>query len=192
MPKSLQQNVPKETLVVGNFGKNRESAGLPPRFHCNQLQHIPKLEKYHRLLKSRKMHIFLIFLITSLCTIAIDVLWIGFIAKNTLINLIKPYLSFDASGSMITRVPYAIACWLLIVAGVYLFVIQTMPKDASLLDTFAKGALFGAITYGVYDLTNAALQIEWPALMIVLDVGWGMFLCGVCALFWRYFLQNLA
>jgi len=134
------------------------------------------------------MHIFLTFLIISLCTIAIDVLWIGVIAKNILVSLIKPYLSFDASGNMITRMPYAIACWLLVVAGVYLFVIQSMSKDASLMDTFTKAALFGAVTYGVYDLTNAALQIEWPALMIALDVGWGMFLCGICALLWRYFL----
>jgi uncharacterized membrane protein len=134
------------------------------------------------------MHIFLTFLIISLCTIVIDVLWIGFIAKNTLVDLIKPYLSFDASGNMLMRTPYAIACWLLIVAGVYFFVTKTMPKNASLIDTFTKGALFGAVTYGVYDLTNAALQIEWPALMIALDVGWGMFLCGICALLWRYFL----
>lgn len=89
---------------------------------------------------------------------------------------------------MITRIPYAIACWLLLVAGVYFFVIQNMPNEAPSLDIFMKGTLFGMVTYGVYDLTNAALQIQWPALMILLDVGWGMILCGICALFWHYFL----
>ena len=126
--------------------------------------------------------------IVSLCTIGIDVMWIGFIAKDTLTNLIKPYLSFDASGNMITRTPYAIGAWLLIVAGVYVFVVKTMPAESSSKDFFLKGALFGMISYGIYDLTNAALQIQWPITMIFLDVTWGSILCGICALIWRYLL----
>ena len=128
------------------------------------------------------------FLITSICTIAIDFLWIGIIARNTLINLIKPYLTISASGELIVRTHYAIACWLLIVAGTYIFVIQSLPENAPTQDVALKGALFGLVTYGVYDLTNAALQIDWPIAMIALDVGWGMALCAICALLWRLFL----
>ncbi len=128
------------------------------------------------------------FIATSICTIAIDMLWIGFIARNTLVNLIKPYLTLDAAGELIVRAPYAVACWLLVVTGTYIFVTQSLPESASLQDHALKGALFGAVTYGVYDLTNAALQIQWPVTMIVLDVGWGMVLCAICAMLWKLLL----
>ncbi len=95
------------------------------------------------------MHFILAFLAVSTCTIALDFLWIGFIARDTLVNLIKPYLSFDASGTMIARTPYAIACWLLLVAGTYIFVNQALPAGSSWVHVFARGALFGMVTYGV-------------------------------------------
>jgi len=128
------------------------------------------------------------FLATTICTIAIDFLWIGIIARNTLINLIKPYLTISASGDLIVRTPYAVACWVLIVIGTYYFVIQSLPENKPIQIYAFKGALFGLVTYGVYDLTNAALQIQWPVAMIALDVGWGMMLCAICAVLWKLFL----
>lgn len=136
------------------------------------------------------MHIALAFLAVSACTIFIDFLWIGVIARNTLVGLIKPYLTLDANGNLVTRMPYAIACWLLLVIGNYIFVNQSIPSESNWTSIFLRGALFGTVTYGVYDLTNAALQIQWPALMILLDVSWGATLCGICALLWNYFLRK--
>jgi uncharacterized membrane protein len=39
------------------------------------------------------------------------------------------------------------------------------------------GAVYGAIVYGVYDLTNRAVLEKFSLTMTVADLGWGTFLC---------------
>ena len=43
------------------------------------------------------------------------------------------------------------------------------------------GALFGLFTYATYDLTNLATIKDWPLLIAVVDVLWGMGLCALVA-----------
>lgn len=38
-----------------------------------------------------------------------------------------------------------------------------------------NGALFGAIAYATYDLTNQATMRVWPVHVTVVDIGWGAF-----------------
>jgi uncharacterized membrane protein len=47
------------------------------------------------------------------------------------------------------------------------------------LEALWLGALFGAVTSAVYDLTNLATLREWSAMMTVIDIGWGALSCGV-------------
>ena len=41
-----------------------------------------------------------------------------------------------------------------------------------------SGALFGLITYATYDLTNLATLKNWPLVVTVVDLTWGMVLAG--------------
>jgi uncharacterized membrane protein len=41
-----------------------------------------------------------------------------------------------------------------------------------------SGALFGFIAYATYDLTNLATLKNWPAIVTVVDLAWGMVLTG--------------
>lgn len=43
------------------------------------------------------------------------------------------------------------------------------------------GALFGFFTYATYDLTNLATLRDWPVLVAVVDIAWGMVLCTLVA-----------
>ena len=126
------------------------------------------------------------FLVVSTLTICLDILWIGFVAKDFLISLIKPYLTIDHMGQLVVRNHYAIVCWLLLSFGVYFFVTKNSSPSDSLFTIFQTGCIFGFVVYAVYDLTNAALQLQWPFSMIVADTLWGSLLCGVCALLWHF------
>lgn len=131
------------------------------------------------------MHFILRFITIAALTIGIDIIWLGFIAKKTIINLIKPYISMNDAGELIIKSHFALLSWLLIVFGVYFFVHKKLPETAHLYEHAIQGALFGAVCYGVYDFTTAAIQLEWPLQMIILDVCWGTLLCSACAIFWK-------
>jgi len=43
------------------------------------------------------------------------------------------------------------------------------------------GALFGFFTYATYDLTNLALLKDWPIIIVIVDILWGVVLCSAVA-----------
>jgi uncharacterized membrane protein len=45
----------------------------------------------------------------------------------------------------------------------------------------ARGALFGVVAYGTYDLTNQATLRAWPVWLTVLDMAWGTVLTAIVA-----------
>ncbi len=45
----------------------------------------------------------------------------------------------------------------------------------------ARGALFGLVAYGTYDLTNQATLRDWPVWLTVLDMAWGAVLTAIAA-----------
>ena len=131
------------------------------------------------------MNLLLAYFFVSAATILIDTLWLGFVAHKTIINFISPYVKFDQFGRLIFRTHYAVLCWLLIVFGIYYFVVRKAVGTTSTLNILIDGGLFGFVVYGVYDLTTAAIQTLWPWQMILLDVTWGVVLCSLCAFMWH-------
>jgi uncharacterized membrane protein len=67
----------------------------------------------------------------------------------------------------------ALAFYLLFVVGVLVFVVVPGVEDGSLRTTLLKGALFGLIAYGTYDLTNQATVKNWPLTITAVDMVWG-------------------
>lgn len=99
--------------------------------------------------------------------LAIDMLWVGVIAKgfyNKQIGfLMKPDINWFA----------VILFYLIFMVGLVLFVIQPSIASGSWTKALLLGALFGLITYATYDLTNLALTKDWPILVTVVDLVWG-------------------
>ncbi len=98
---------------------------------------------------------------------AIDVIWLGLIAKNFYKNqigfLMKPDINWTA----------AIIFYLLFIVGLVLFVIAPAVEKGSWTYALLFGALFGLITYATYDLTNLATLKDWPLLVTIVDLAWG-------------------
>ncbi|MCK6581462.1 MAG: DUF2177 family protein [Anaerolineales bacterium] len=55
-------------------------------------------------------------------------------------------------------------------------------REGTLIKAVRRGALFGLVTYGTYDLTNLATLEGWPVLVTVIDLIWGTFLSAAVTL----------
>ena len=110
----------------------------------------------------------------ALCSIVLlDSLWLGVVAKNFYAKELSHIITQ-------TSIAPGFCVWALLALGVVVFVLPQVQKKTS-LHVFAFGALFGAIVYGVYDLTNMVFM-QWPLLVTIVDVIWGAVLLGVASL----------
>ena len=72
----------------------------------------------------------------------------------------------------------AIIFYLLFIAGLVFFVIMPALEKNSWLHALIFGVFFGLITYATYDLTNLATIKDWPLLVTIVDLIWGMILAS--------------
>lgn len=98
---------------------------------------------------------------------AIDMLWLGLIAKN--------FYAKHIGFLMKTNINWlsAIIFYLLFILGVTIFVITPALEKHSWTHALLFGALFGLITYATYDLTNLATIKDWPFIVTIIDLIWG-------------------
>jgi uncharacterized membrane protein len=76
------------------------------------------------------------------------------------------------------RIIPAVLVYMLMIVGVWFFAVAPASSWA---DAAARGALIGAVMYGLYDLTNYATLINYPIEYAISDMMWGTFLCTVVA-----------
>jgi uncharacterized membrane protein len=62
------------------------------------------------------------------------------------------------------------------------YVVSPAVLKQSWVNAFLFGALFGLITYATYDLTNLATMKDWPVLVTIVDLAWGMVLSASVSL----------
>jgi uncharacterized membrane protein len=109
-----------------------------------------------------------LFLIALPVFFAIDMVWLGLVAKNFYQNqigfLMTPNINWMA----------AIIFYLIFIAGLIVFVISPAVEKGSWTHALFFGALFGLVTYATYDLTNLATLKDWPLLVTLVDLTWGM------------------
>jgi uncharacterized membrane protein len=114
---------------------------------------------------------------------AIDMVWLGFVAKSFYAQqigfLMKPDINWTA----------AIVFYLLFIVGLVIFVISPALEKSSWASALFSGALFGLITYATYDLTNLATLKDWPMLVTAVDLVWGAVLAAAVSVI-TYFIAN--
>lgn len=103
---------------------------------------------------------------------AIDMLWIGLVAKSFYARqigaLLKPNVNWVA----------AILFYLLFIGALVVFVILPAVEKHSWVHALLFGALFGLVCYATYDLTNLAVAKDWPLLVTIVDLLWGTVLAA--------------
>jgi uncharacterized membrane protein len=114
----------------------------------------------------------------SLMALAVlDGLWLGvFMAGFYRRHL--AHLARMADGGFDPIWPIAALVYPTLALGLTAFVLS---RDRGPLDALLMGALFGAVTYAVYDLTNHATLRDWSASLTAVDIMWGASSCAATA-----------
>ena len=114
-----------------------------------------------------------LYIVSAILFFAIDILWLGVIAKNFynrhLGRFFAERVNWTAAGLFYS----------LYILGIMIFAILPGISAASLIRTVTLGVLYGLFTYATYDLTNLATLKDWPVKIVVVDILWGMVLCGL-------------
>jgi uncharacterized membrane protein len=110
--------------------------------------------------------------------IVIDFAWIGFVMKNVYLRELGD-LARAEGGKFKPNLPAALAAWALIPAGIVIFAVPRLASDTPFIEVIGWGALFGAISYGIYDLTNLATLKAYSPKLTVIDIAWGATLSAI-------------
>ncbi len=106
---------------------------------------------------------------------AIDMVWLGLVAKN----FYRSNIGHLMSDTVIW--PVAISFYLLFLVGLVIFAIAPAIETRSVMHAVLYGALFGFFTYITYDLTNWSTLRDWPAIVALVDIMWGTVLSAAVA-----------
>lgn len=121
----------------------------------------------------------ILFFFTLCFSFILDMIWLGWVAKNIYAEQLG-FLMKKSNGVMTPNWTAAAIVYFFITLGIMSFV---LPKaNGSLYQACIWGALFGAVTYGIYDFTNLAVLQNWPLKITLIDLIWGTFLCGSTSL----------
>lgn len=114
----------------------------------------------------------LLYALTIPVFFAIDMVWLGLIAK--------PFYAKHLGHLMAAKVRWtpALLFYLLYIAGILFFAVLPALDKGSLGRAVLSGALLGLLAYATYDLTNLATLRDWPLLVTIIDLLWGMVLTG--------------
>ncbi len=112
-----------------------------------------------------------LYITTLIAYVVLDMAWVGVIAHSFYQN----YLGFLMSSN-INWIAIALF-YLLFIVGLLVFVIIPGQQSGSLQNTLVLAAFFGLVTYATYDLTNLATLRDWPIMVTMVDLLWGMLAC---------------
>lgn len=116
-----------------------------------------------------------LFLVSLATFFALDLLWLGVVAKGfyreQMASLLRPDVQW---------LP-AVAFYLIFVAALVVFVTQPALERQSVGRAALYGAFFGLATYAAFDLTSLALLRDFPVRVAVVDLIWGATLSATVA-----------
>jgi uncharacterized membrane protein len=117
------------------------------------------------------------YLIALLTLMVLDGLWLGVIMKGVYHREMAPLMA-----DSVNWLPAALF-YLAYPAGVVVLALTPWPE--SWISACFRGAVLGAIAYGTYNLTGAAVIKGWSTLLCFIDIAWGICLTsGMALLAW--------
>ena len=104
--------------------------------------------------------------------LAIDMVWLTLVARGFYRRQLGFLLSDQPNWWA------AISFYLLFVAGLLVFAVVPAVQEGSLRRALLMGGFFGLVTYATYDLTNLATIKNWPLMLTLVDMTWGLVLAA--------------
>lgn len=116
-----------------------------------------------------------LYLLTMVVFFALDFVWLSTATSR----IYKPYL-----GDLLAEkpnLPVAAAFYLFYVVGILALAVVPALSNGNVWEAVWRAALFGALAYGTYDLTNLATIKGWAWQVSAIDIVWGTALNSVVA-----------
>lgn len=114
---------------------------------------------------------------TAVAFFALDFIWLSLAVPR----LYKPLLGTLLRDS--PNLPVAATFYLVYVAGLVVFAVLPAASAGSWLMALGLGALLGLVAYGTYDFTNLSTIRDWPLMVSLVDLAWGVSVSAAAALF---------
>jgi uncharacterized membrane protein len=116
-----------------------------------------------------------LFAATGATMFALDLAWLGIVAKGLYAKHMGSLLRPDVKW-----VP-ALLFYIVYVTAVVVFVVMPAVERRSFGRALGFGAFFGLAAYATYDLTSLALIRDFPLVIVLVDLAWGVALTAVAA-----------
>jgi len=123
------------------------------------------------------------YLLTTVVFFAIDMVWLGLVAKNIYQKYLGALLSETVNWAS------AIIFYLIFIVGIFIFVISPAVEKQSVVRAIVLGAIFGFIAYATYDLTNYATLKGFPLNIVFIDLAWGATLTAMVSVAGYYIVK---
>lgn len=101
--------------------------------------------------------------------------------KPTLADILLPTLKVAPAAAFYATYPI----------GLVVFAALPALKSGNAMTAALYGAIFGAIAYATYDLTNYATLRNWTLQITVVDICWGAFASAVAAAVGIYMTRSI-
>lgn len=113
---------------------------------------------------------------------ALDLVWLGLVARGF----------YDgALGDLKANPVNAPAAALFYVMYISLILVYGIHRASSVKDALRRGAELGFATYATYELTNWAVIQDWPSILVLPDLLWGVVLTGCTAAAGRWVFERV-
>jgi len=108
-------------------------------------------------------------LLILIILLLIDVIWLYLIKDKYSQQIVK-----IQNQEVVINYYSALFVYVLLAIGLYYLSIN----KTDIMTKVKLSALFGLITYGVYDFTNGAIFKDWDFKLAIMDTMWGSILCA--------------
>jgi uncharacterized membrane protein len=110
-----------------------------------------------------------LFLTSFITFLLLDALWLGLIARSFYSKQLSLYLTDNVIWLS------ALIFYVIFNIGLLIFVILPSIEKNSYSTLFIYSLLYGLVTFATYDLTNLATIKDWPLIVSIVDMLYGMF-----------------
>lgn len=117
------------------------------------------------------------FALALVAFVVLDGLWLGVIASDFYRESLAP-IARMTDGRLDPIWPVAVLVYPVLALGVTVFV---LGRSRTVSGAVAYGALFCALTFAVYDLTNHSTLRDWRTAMTLVDITWGACSCAAAS-----------
>jgi uncharacterized membrane protein len=118
---------------------------------------------------------FILFAVTALVFLVADAFMIPLVMRPLFLSRLGPQMLDD-----LRLLPAALFYIIHIASLVYLAGLPALrEKDAT--QAALRGAIVGLAAYGCYEMTSWTIMRNWDATLVVIDLGWGIFISGLAA-----------